>query len=165
MSLVSKIYSAVPNKPLTNSGLSTKAKWVLARQMKSNPTPPERLLWKELKSLRKEGIFFSRQLVLHGWIVDFYCAKYRLIIEVDGKIHNREGNRRRDTERDEVLRSKGFRTVRVTAKSVFKNAAKVLNRIRSEWASCPGIENPPAGDQGMQADAADSQDVGARNPQ
>jgi very-short-patch-repair endonuclease len=59
-------------------------------------TPAEKILWQELR-VNKLGVHFRRQQVIAGFIVDFYCHKAALVIEVDGDIHDlqQEENARR----------------------------------------------------------------------
>jgi len=71
-----------------------------ALKMKNNPTIAEKLLWQVLK-LRPMGYKFRSQRIIDTFIVDFYCVKKGLIIEVDGKIH--ENQKLRDKEREARL--------------------------------------------------------------
>ena len=60
----------------------------LAKSMRNNSTKAEENLWKQLKKFRKEGFVFRRQHPIDIFITDFYCHKLKLVIEVDGEIHN-----------------------------------------------------------------------------
>jgi very-short-patch-repair endonuclease len=59
----------------------------LARQMRHNPTEAENVLWQRLRD-KGIGVKFRRQHAIDRFIVDFYCAKSQLLIEVDGEIHD-----------------------------------------------------------------------------
>jgi len=58
-----------------------------ARQMRNNSTKGEIKFWCELLRKRKSGYQFYRQKILLNYIVDFYCAKLKLVIEIDGTSH------------------------------------------------------------------------------
>ncbi len=70
-------------------------------------TPAEKILWHELRE-NKFGGHFRRQQVIAGFIVDFYCHKAALVIEVDGDIHDLQ--QEEDARREKVLREMGLRT-------------------------------------------------------
>jgi very-short-patch-repair endonuclease len=93
---------------------------LIARDLRNNQTSSEKLLWEVLRKERISGFRFLRQhpvfyRVDNNWadfyIPDFYCARLRLIIELDGKSH--EGREDYDSERDEKLHSKGLKVVRI----------------------------------------------------
>jgi very-short-patch-repair endonuclease len=60
----------------------------LARQMRCKPTPAEKQLWQKLKNKQLLGLKFRRQHSIDRFIVDFYCNEVRLVVEVDGSIHD-----------------------------------------------------------------------------
>ena len=64
-----------------------KEKLQRARELRRDMTPAEKILWQELRS-NKLGIHFRRQQIIAGFIVDFYCHKGGLVVEVDGDIHD-----------------------------------------------------------------------------
>ena len=64
-----------------------KEKQQRSRELRHDMTSAERILWQELRA-NKLGVHFRRQQVIAGFIVDFYCHKADLVIEVDGDIHN-----------------------------------------------------------------------------
>jgi very-short-patch-repair endonuclease len=101
----------------------------LARQFRKEPTLAEELLWKRLRAYRLTGLKFRRQHPLGGAIADFYCAERRLVIEVDGEIHNYPENRERDEVRDEVMRSRDLTVLRFTNDQVLNDLEAVLNEI------------------------------------
>ena len=93
---------------------------LLGRNLRKNQTVSEKLLWKVLrrknlsgyKFLRQHPIFYSiRNKWVEFFIADFYCAELKLIIELDGKIH--ENNKEYDLERDLKLLNKGIYVVRI----------------------------------------------------
>jgi len=90
-------------------------------------TPAECRLWEELRANRLEGWHFRRQQIINGFIVDFYCHKTGLVIEVDGLIH--QGQKMADTERTEILSAQGLRVIRFTNREIFINLPKVMDTI------------------------------------
>ncbi len=99
-----------------------------ARQLRKHMTPAEEILWQRLRR-NQLGWHFRRQHPLGTFIVDFYCAKARLIIEVDGPIHNKQVEY--DREREAWLEShKGHRVIRFTNEEVMHDLEGVLAKIR-----------------------------------
>ncbi|HNW57074.1 MAG TPA: endonuclease domain-containing protein [Bacteroidales bacterium] len=92
-----------------------------AQEMRKNPTESEYVLWKNLKKFRAEGYIFRRQHPIDIFIADFYCHKLRLVIEVDGEIHNNEQSLEHDEGRTGELEKLGIKTIRFTNEQVLKN--------------------------------------------
>lgn len=65
----------------------TKEKLERAKELRREMTPAEKLLWQEVRA-NKLGVHFRRQQIIQGFIVDFYCHKAGLVIEVDGDVHD-----------------------------------------------------------------------------
>ena len=98
-------------------------------------TKEEKLLWKKLRARRFLGLKFLRQHPIiyqlynnrpYYFIADFYCAEKKLVIEVDGKIHDFQ--KEYDQHRDEILSSLGLRVLRIKNEE-FVDIYKVLKRI------------------------------------
>ena len=100
------------------------------KELRNNPTTQEYMLWSKLKNKQLLGFKFRRQHSLNHYIVDFYCPKLKLIIEVDGKIHLRQENQINDKERDKNLREMGFSILRFTNEEVELEIQSVINRIQ-----------------------------------
>ncbi|HEY8125660.1 MAG TPA: DUF559 domain-containing protein [Methylocystis sp.] len=83
-----------------------------ARELRKNMTPPEIKLWSQLRKLRPQGFHFRRQVPLEGYVLDFVCYKYRLIVEADGSQHGEADGRRHDARRDAIFHANGFRVLR-----------------------------------------------------
>ena len=83
-----------------------------ARELRNVMTPTEAMLWERLRDNRLTGFHFRRQQVIDGFIVDFYCHAAKLVIEVDGPIH--EDQREYDAARDKVLVRRGLQVMRVS---------------------------------------------------
>lgn len=99
-----------------------------AKKMRRNMTPAEKALWEHLRANRLDGWHFRRQQIIGSFIVDFYCHKADLVIEVDGLIH--EYQRKRDTKRDIFLESRGLHVMRIKNQEVEDALPEVLKRIR-----------------------------------
>lgn len=105
----------------------SKQKLELAKQLRKNMTPAEKLLWQHLRNNRLNGLKFRRQQIIDGFIVDFYCHFAQLVVEVDGEIHQQQIEY--DRERDEVLKKRGLRLLRLKNEDVINNIEGVLQMI------------------------------------
>ncbi|MFN2299385.1 MAG: endonuclease domain-containing protein [Anaerolineales bacterium] len=99
-----------------------------ARRMRREMTDSERLLWAQLRGNKIAGCHFRRQHVICGFITDFYCHKAKLIIKVDGGIH--DSFIERDQIRDEILRSEGFIVLRYLNGRVEQDLERVVMEIK-----------------------------------
>ena len=93
-------------------------KFALARQLRRAATPAERYPW---SVLRKRGVLslkFRRQHVVHGFIVDFCCVAERVVLELEGDVHEGSGQEAYDAARVGVLQAAGYRVVRVRNRDV-----------------------------------------------
>jgi very-short-patch-repair endonuclease len=100
-----------------------------ARQLRKNQTPAERKLWGEC--LRNFKYRVLRQRPIDNYIVDFYCPKLKLVIEVDGGGHYTEDGRAYDEDRTQVLEGYGLRVLRFTNTEVLKDFEAVCEVIGS----------------------------------
>jgi very-short-patch-repair endonuclease len=100
-----------------------------ARELRRVSTLGERRLWECLRDRRLQGLKFRRQQPLHGYILDFYCAEYRLVVELDGTIHQDPEQREYDAYRNERLRERGLTVLRFTNREVEQSLEAVLGRI------------------------------------
>lgn len=124
----------------------------VARKLRKTLTPQEVKVWNHLRSWRDEGFHFRRQAPRHGFIVDFVCLKYHLVVEIDGGHHNLDDHTARDKIRDADLGRGNFRVLRFWNNDVDQNLAGVLEKIRATLVeSIPhpaafGGHPPPAGE-------------------
>ena len=84
----------------------------LSQKLRNNATPQENKLWYQFLKFQK--LHFYRQKPLDGYIVDFYCPKLKLVIEIDGVQHLEDGNMEYDNERSLILANYGLRVIRFT---------------------------------------------------
>ena len=102
----------------------------LARQLRKNMTREESHLWYDF--LRSYPVRFIRQKIVGKYIADFYCAKARLIVEVDGSQHYEEDNMQKDEERTAWMRGYGLKVLRIPNAEVNRNFSGVCEYIDAE---------------------------------
>ncbi len=102
----------------------------LAKDLRRNMTDAESLLWNHLKA-GVNGLKFRRQHPIGIYIADFYCHKLRLIIEIDGSIHNVKEVKDNDLKRENDLKEWGNTIIRFTNDRVFKSIDSVLDEINT----------------------------------
>ena len=90
------------------------------RALRQQQTTAEAVLWKYLRKRQCGGRYFRRQHALGPFIVDFYCAEARLVIELDGSVHNDSMRADYDYERQCVLESFGYTVLRIANEDVLK---------------------------------------------
>ncbi len=94
-----------------------------AAGMRHTPTEPERRLWQLLRKSQLGGLKFRRQAVIGPYIVDFYCPRQKLVVEVDGESHVGRGDV--DDARTGHLKRLGYRIMRVTNDDVLSDVDSV----------------------------------------
>ena len=105
-----------------------------ARHMRKHPTRSEALLWAQLRG-RKLGPRFRRQHPLLGFIVDFYCPSYRLVVEIDGSVHDTERARRFDEARTvQLVQFANVRVLRLSAELVEGDIVAAVAIVRAALA-------------------------------
>ena len=117
----------MPIKNIITGQKITKEKLQRAKELRRYMTPAEQILWQELRA-NKQGVHFRRQQIIGGFIVDFYCHKAALVVEVDGDIHDLQLDQ--DARRETILREPGLRIVRFKDDDVIRNLSGVVEKIR-----------------------------------
>ncbi len=82
---------------------------------------PEALLWQRLR-FEPHGVKFRRQHPVLGYVLDFYCARAKLAVEIDGEAHDRGNRPVRDAKRDAALAAHGLTMLRIPAREVLADA-------------------------------------------
>lgn len=95
--------------------------------MRVNPTAAENALWQELRNRQVNNLKFRRQLPIGSYIVDFYCAEKKLVVEIDGDAHL--GHEKQDLERTQWLESQELRVLRFTNDEVLDSPVGVADMI------------------------------------
>lgn len=100
-----------------------------AKELRKLETETERILWSKLSKNQIFGLQFRRQHPINRFIADFYCASLKLVIEVDGTIHNIPENAEFDIGRSEILNEFGITVIRFTNDQIMNNIEAVINEI------------------------------------
>ena len=101
----------------------------IRRKLRKSNTPAEDEFWKHIRNGRLFGLKFKRQHSIGNYVVDFYCASHRLIIELDGGIHNLKEQKEKDIERDENLIEMEFTVLRFKNEEIFESLSQVKEKI------------------------------------
>jgi very-short-patch-repair endonuclease len=101
----------------------------IARELRRSQTPAEALLWERLRNRKLAGLKFKRQHRIGRFIVDFYCRELRLVVELEGGIHDRTDQRTYDEMRFEELKARGLRVLRIRNEEVLNDVEGVLRKI------------------------------------
>ncbi len=123
----------MPIKNIVTGQRVTKEKLQRAKELRREMTPAEKILWQEVRA-KKLGVRFRRQQVIDGFIVDFYCHKSALVVEVDGDIHDLQ--KEEDKRREKVLTEMGLRIVRFRNDEAVRDLSAVVGKIKEL------LENP-----------------------
>ncbi|MDY2796104.1 MAG: endonuclease domain-containing protein [[Pasteurella] aerogenes] len=102
---------------------------ILSQKLRSTQTEAERKLWQRINRDQLLGFRFNRQKPLLSYIVDFYCLKAKLVIELDGSQHYEPDYQEKDRLRDAELNSLGFTVIRFDNHSVMTNIDGVVEAI------------------------------------
>ena len=98
-----------------------------AKELRQKQTPAEQMLWQCLRANQLHGAKFRRQHNIGQYIVDFYCHAAKLVIELDGGIH--ELQKDRDSDRDTYLKSNGLQVLRFPNEEITQNLPQALQTI------------------------------------
>jgi very-short-patch-repair endonuclease len=103
----------------------------LARTLRRHATEAEQVLWERLRRKQVLGMPFDRQKPIAGYIVDFYCAAARLVVELDGSQHSGADAQAYDLQRTQVLEALGLRVLRFGNGQVQQDLATVMGVIEA----------------------------------
>jgi tryptophan 2,3-dioxygenase/very-short-patch-repair endonuclease len=113
------------------------------KEHRSRPTASEDALWQQLRGKQVDGYKFRRQHIIGNYIADFVCLLHKLVIEVDGLVHQLPENKESDEKRTEWLGSRGYRVIRFTNEEVLRQPEKVLHLIRQKLKEENTASAPP----------------------
>ncbi len=139
--------------PLTYSLLKN-----FVREHRSSPTEAERVLWELLRGKKLAGNKFRSQHIIGSYIADFVCVSKKLIVEVDGLIHQLPDNNISDQEQTDWLNQFGFKVIRFTNEEVLFEPEKVLNKIADALnllKEVPGFDDEDAGSENTPSTSLD----------
>jgi len=100
-----------------------------SQALRKKMTEAEIHLWKRLRGKQICGLQFYRQKIVGNYIIDFFCAKVNLAIEIDGGQHYSDEGIHRDAERDRYLKAQGLQILHFSDRDVFVNTEGVLQQI------------------------------------
>ena len=100
-----------------------------SRKLRKNMTDAEILLWSKIRRKQLKNYQFYRQKIIGNYIVDFYCPKAKLIIELDGGQHYCDNGILKDKIRDEYLSGLGLNIIRFSDREIFKNINGIMEKI------------------------------------
>ncbi len=105
---------------------------VAARSLRRALTPAERALWRALRRRQWHGLYFRRQYPVGPFILDFCCPAHKLVVELDGAVHDSVEQAARDAARTEQLQAHGYSVIRFRNEEVLYELPLVLTRIAKE---------------------------------
>jgi very-short-patch-repair endonuclease len=111
-----------------------------AKQLRSNTTEPEQVLWRALKRIPVYGSHFRRQVPIGPYVADFACLKARLLIELDGGQHSQDEAAAKDEARTRWLEREGYRVVRFWNAELSENLNGVLDTLYAALYGSPHSE-------------------------
>jgi len=111
-----------------------------SRQLRENMTDAERKLWAKIRRKQIKEYQFYRQKPIGDYIVDFYCPKAKMVVEIDGSQHLVGETIQYDRIRDDYLSSLGLRVLRFTNTDVLINIKGVVESIEGEIPLSPPLE-------------------------
>lgn len=101
----------------------------IRRNLRQEDTEAEDFLWQHIRNRKLNQLKFNRQHSIGNYIVDFYCASKRLIIELDGKVHSIPDQKQKDIVRDENLKEMNFKILRFSNDEVLLTVNLVKEEI------------------------------------
>jgi very-short-patch-repair endonuclease len=100
-----------------------------AKELRRYETDAEKRLWAKLCRNQMSGLKFRRQHPINRFIVDFYCVKIKLVIEVDGNLHEIPENKVYDIGRSQILNDFGITVIRFSNKQIITDIESTINEI------------------------------------
>jgi very-short-patch-repair endonuclease len=111
------------------------------KALRRNMPEAEIILWSKLKGKQIYGYKFRRQYSVGTYVVDFYCPKLKLAIEVDGISHLQPGSETRDNERQKYIETYGIRFLRYINTDIYENLEGVIEQIGETIQELEGKRN------------------------
>jgi len=132
---------------LTVDPRTKRALLLQARTFRKAPTPAEHLLWQRLRNAQLAGLRVRRQQPIGPFIVDFFVAAAKLVIEIDGDVHDGMESQARDVERQRLLEATGLRVLRFRNEEVLEDMQAVVARIEKSLTPLPPLQLRGEGEQ------------------
>ena len=112
-----------------SKGKTTWTYVIAARELRQVETETEKIMWESLRNKRLNGLKFRRQHPYEHYVLDFFCVKHQLVVELDGSVHDVLDQAAYDKERTSFLNERGLRVIRFRNEEIKKNLLNVLQRI------------------------------------
>ncbi|MPQ46311.1 DUF559 domain-containing protein [Marinifilum sp. N1E240] len=103
-----------------------------AKELRKTMTESEMIFWEIIRNRRIKGLKFRRQHPISNFIADFYCHELKLVIEIDGEIHNTEDNKEYDEGRTAELGYMGITVVRFTNDEIHHSPELVIRKLKEK---------------------------------
>ena len=103
------------------------------RYLRNNMTKWEIRLWNNLKQKKILGYKVRRQYGVNNYVIDFYCPKLKLGIEIDGKIHSQHGRSIQDQEKDRILKTLGIKVIRISILDMAEDYGSVVLHLEDQF--------------------------------
>ncbi len=116
------------NENLHNSAIGKLYQY--GRELRQSSTNAEKILWGYLRGRKLNGLKFRRQHPMDKFIADFYCHEKKLVVEVDGAIHDVKENAEYDKSRTRILEGSGIKVIWFRNEEVENKIELVINEIR-----------------------------------
>jgi very-short-patch-repair endonuclease len=107
----------------------SKEKKSQARFLRINATDTEKLLWESIRNRKLGGFKFRRQQIIEGFIADFYCEAAKLVLEIDGGVHDIDAQQVIDKHRDIVFKLRGISVLRIRNEMLLADSGRSFNLI------------------------------------
>jgi very-short-patch-repair endonuclease len=141
-------WNEAPQRVKTNAAKAN------ARRLRRAMTDAEKVLWKHIRGdFAGAGTHFRKQVAIGQYVADFCCLSHRLIVELDGPIHESASAKSYDRSREETLRADGYRVLRFFNSEVALDIGSVLNRIASALAVSTPTPGPSPQGGGVSVEA------------
>jgi cyclase len=101
-----------------------------AKRLKREMTKAEKQLWHELRNSKLNGYKFRRQHPIAWYIADFYCLQAKLVVELDGEVHELEEMKEHDEKRNRIMENYDLTVLRFKNEDVFGNVDEVVDEIK-----------------------------------
>jgi very-short-patch-repair endonuclease len=119
-------------KAVMTENFNRKSEIYKRRELRKNPTLAEKILWQHLKGRQLVSFKFRRQYSVNQFVIDFYCSKVKLAIELDGSVHNSETAQIYDKEREEIIKSFDITFLRYKNEAIYNDLDNVLYEIETK---------------------------------
>ncbi len=109
--------------------LYRKGKMKFTKKLRRVMTPEEKILWELLRNRHSRGVKFRRQVNIGQYIVDFLCKEQKVVLEIDGGVHDTEQQKEHDQTRTVFLEEHGYTVLRIKNEDIHNNLQGVLHTI------------------------------------